>query len=202
MENLTPIAPLDAADTHPLAGGASFSLANRLERLVFGVVWALLARWNPRGTMRGWRNALLRLFGARIARGAHVYPDVTVWLPRHLVMETGATLGPGVDCYNMAPITLREGAIVSQRAFLCAGNHDHRDPAFQLITAPIEIGAKAWVAAEAFVGPGVTVGEGAVLAARGCASRDLEPWSIHAGNPAARVGTRKMRESGQSAKSA
>lgn len=193
MADLSPIAPLDASQTHPLAGGASFSLGNRLERLAFGMAWTLLARWNPRGTLRGWRNALLRLFGARIAPGAHVYPDVTVWLPRHLVMEAGATLGPGVDCYNMAPITLRQGAIVSQRAFLCAGNHDHRDPEFQLIAAPVEIGARAWIAAEAFVGPGVTVGEGAVLAARGCASRDLEPWSVYAGNPAVRVGPREMR---------
>ena len=184
---------LDAARSNPREGGASFSLANRLERAAFCLVWTLLARWTPRPGFHGWRRLILRLFGARIGKGAVIHPSVTIWLPRHLVMGRYAALAHGVDCYNMAPIELGDYATVSQRAFLCAGNHDHRDPDFQLVTAPIRIGAHAWVAAEAFVGPGVSVGDGAVLAARGCASRDLAPWTIHAGNPAVQVGTRALR---------
>jgi putative colanic acid biosynthesis acetyltransferase WcaF len=53
-----------------------------------------------------------------------------------------------------------------------------------LILKPIVIGANAWIAADAFVGPGVTIGDGAVLAARGVAVRDIEPWTVHGGNPA------------------
>ena len=60
---------------------------------------------------------------------------------------------------------------------------------------PITIGARAWVAAEAFVGPGVTVGEGAILGARAVAMRDLEPWTVHSGNPAVAMKPRVMRES-------
>jgi putative colanic acid biosynthesis acetyltransferase WcaF len=75
-------------------------------------------------------------------------------------------------------------AVISQGAYLCAGTHDVDDPNFQLTTRPISIGERAWIAADAFVGPGVRVGEGAVLGARGVAFKDLEPWTIYAGNPA------------------
>ena len=135
---------------------------------------------------------LLRLFGAQLDRQARVYPSARIWLPRNLVMCGWASLGPGVRCYNQARITLEEGAIVSQRAFLCSGDHDHRDPAHQLITRPIFVGAGAWVAAEAFVGPGVTVGQGAVLGARGVATRDLPAGTVWAGNPAVQIAERRV----------
>lgn len=186
-------AVLDARKSNSLEGGPSFSLGNRITRVAFMLVWALFCRWTP-PRAHAWRAAILRLFGARIARKVAIYPSVQIWLPAHLEMHEGATLGPGVNCYAMAPITIGKGAIVSQRAVLCAGSHDYRDPAFQLITRPITIGPKAWVAAEAFVGPGVTLGEGAVLGARGVAFRDLQPWTVYAGNPCAEVARRDIRQ--------
>ncbi len=100
-------------------------------------------------------------------------------------------LADHVNCYNMAPITVEEGAVVSQGAYLCAGTHDIDDVEFSLITREIVIGRYSWVAAEAFVGPGVTVGEGAVLGARAVAFRDLEPWTVYVGNPAKSLRARK-----------
>lgn len=186
------MAILDANDSRPLEGGASFSLANRLVRLAFAVCWLVLARWTPR-QFNPLRVAVLRLFGAKVGRGATVYGSARIWLPAHLDLGANATLGPGVECYCMAPVTIGDGTIVSQRAHLCAGTHDHRDPAFQLIARPIVIGAQCWVAAEAFVGPGVTVGDGAVLGARACAFADLLPWTVYSGNPAIAVATRQLR---------
>ncbi len=93
----------------------------------------------------------------------------------------------------MAPISLGERVVVSQRAHLCAGTHDVRDPNFQLVARPIRIGDQAWVAAEAFVGPGVSVGEGCVIGARAVLMRDAEPWTIYAGNPATPIKKRVMR---------
>ena len=185
--------PLDAGATRPLDGGPSFSLANRIERAAWKFAWTLFGRIVPPPFGWGWRRFLLRLFGAQIERGARVYGSASIWLPRHLVMDRGATIGPGVDCYNMAPIRLGRHAIVSQRAYLCAGDHDHRDPDFQLVTRPIHLGAHSWVAAEAFVAPGITVGEGAVLAARGAAIRDLPAWTVWGGNPAKQISTREPR---------
>jgi putative colanic acid biosynthesis acetyltransferase WcaF len=108
-------------------------------------------------------------------------------------MGDGALIAGLVDCYNMALVELGDGALVSQGAVLCAGTHDVDDPSFPLITKPILLGQDCWVASEAFVCPGVTVGPGAVLGARAVAAKDLEPWTIYAGNPARAIRSRQKR---------
>lgn len=183
---------LAAKQTRPREGGASFGLRNRIVRVIWRAAWTLLAAWTP-PMLHGWRRRLLRLFGADMAPGATVYGSARIWYPAHLTMGRYAVLGPRANCYNQARITIGDYAIVSQDASLCSGTHDHGDPDFQLIARPIVIGRDAWVAAEAFVGPGVTIGEGAVLGARGVAMRDLEPHIIYSGNPATALRERRVR---------
>lgn len=187
--------PLDAAESNPVEGGATYPISHRLFRAVWGATWWLLASWTP-PPMRGWRRFLLRLFGARIAPSAGVYGTAHIWYPPNLEVGPHAFIGPGAKIYCMANIHIGSYALVSQGAHLCSGTHDISDPNFQLITRPIVLGEKAWIAAEAFVGPGVTVGEGAVLGARGVAMRDLEPWTVYRGNPAQPVKMRKLRSPG------
>jgi putative colanic acid biosynthesis acetyltransferase WcaF len=127
---------------------------------------------------------LLRLFGAHVAVGAKVLPSVKIWGPWNLTLGRFACLGDGVDCYCVGEISLGDHSTVSQRAFLCAATHDVADPTMALVVRPIAIGASAWVCAEAFVGPGTSIGEGAVVAARAVAVRDVAPWTIVGGNPA------------------
>lgn len=186
---------LDAERSDPRSGGPSFNLENRVRRGAWNVAWLLLASWTPR-QLHAWRRFLLRAFGARMAATADVRGSARVWHPPHLAMAERTVIGPRVNCYNMAPISLGAGALVSHDAHLCAGSHDIDSPAFQLVARPIAIGAEAWIAAEAFVGPGVTVGEGAVLGARGAAFRDLEPWAVYSGNPAQKLRSRRMRDVG------
>jgi putative colanic acid biosynthesis acetyltransferase WcaF len=185
------MALLDAKTTNPREGGASFSMAHRLKRLAFQFTWSLLCRWTPVAA-HSWRRTILRCFGARISPTAKVYPSVRIWYPQNLEMASYSCLAPEVNCYSMAPITLDAYALVSQGAYLCAGTHDVDDRHFQLVVKPIVIKANAWVAAEAFVGPGVTIGQGAVLGARAVAFRDLEPDTIYIGNPAKPLRKRKV----------
>jgi putative colanic acid biosynthesis acetyltransferase WcaF len=183
---------LEAAATKPLEGGATFPLSNRIERAAWGLAWAVLASWTP-PPLHAWRRLVLRAFGARLGPGVRVYGSVRIWLPRHLEMEAFACLGPRVTCYNQGPIRIGRRAVVSQGTHLCTGTHDIADPDFQLVTRPIAIGDNAWVAAEAFVGPGVTIGEGAVVGARAVLVRDAEPWTVYAGNPARAIKRRSFR---------
>jgi len=183
---------LDARVSKPLEGGPSFSLKNRVVRALWNITWGLLASWTP-PPMRGWRRLLLRTFGAEIAPTCWVYGSVRIWLPSNLQMGAYAVIGRGATVYNMSRISLGDYAIVSQGAHLCTGTHDIEDPNFQLKSRPITIGPRAWVAADAFVGPGVRVGEGAVLGARGCALRDLDPWTVYIGNPAQVLRKRNVR---------
>lgn len=161
----------------------SFTWSNILFRACWNVTWALLASWTP-PPLHGWRRFLLNLFGARIARGARVYGSAKIWFPPNLEMLEGSMLGFHAICYCQGPVRIGRRTIVSQYAHLVSGTHDPDSETFQLFTKPIDIGDDAWVAADAFVGPGVTIGEGAVLGARGVAVKNLEPWTIYGGNPA------------------
>jgi putative colanic acid biosynthesis acetyltransferase WcaF len=175
----------------PKLGGPTFSLRNRILRGLWTVCWLVLARWTP-PQMLPLRRALLVLFGAHIHPTANIRSSVRIWWPAHLEMGRHASLGPGVTCYNVARITIGDFADVSQRAHLCSASHEIDDGGFRLVARPINIGSQAWIAAEAFVGPGVSTGRGAVLGARGVAFRDLDDWTVYVGNPARPVRKRRF----------
>lgn len=184
--------PLDASARKPLEGGASFSLANRLVRVAWGIAWLVLARFTP-PPLHGWRRLVLRAFGAKVARGARVHASVSVWLPANLELGANCLIGPRVRLYNQGHITIGAQTVISQGAHLCASTHDVSDPNFQLVLRPIAIGSRCWVAAEAFVGPGVTMGDGSVLGARGALFGDAAAEAIYRGNPAELVKARRFR---------
>ena len=188
--------PLRAAASRPLEGGASFPLGNRLARAAWSVAWLLLARWTP-PPLHSWRRALLRAFGAKVGRGARVHASAAIWLPANLSLGEGVLVGPGARLYNQGRIAIGAWSVISQRAHLCASTHAVDDPDFQLVVRPIAIGARCWVAAEAFVGPGVTMADGSVLAARGALFEDAEPDGIYRGNPAQLVRRRARRHGPQ-----
>jgi putative colanic acid biosynthesis acetyltransferase WcaF len=127
---------------------------------------------------------LLRAFGASIGEAAKPYPSARIWAPWNLVMEDGSCLGPFVDCYCMATITLERNAIVSQYSYLCAGTHGTEGLDLPLVVAPIRIGENAWVAADVFVGPGVSIGDRSVVGARSTVLEDIPAGVIAAGYPA------------------
>lgn len=184
---------LDASETRPLEGGASFSRANRLTRVVWGLTWLLLARFTP-PPLHGWRRLILRLFGAKIGRGARVHASVRIWLPANLELGDNTLIGPGAYLYNQGRITVGARTVISQGAHICASTHDIHDPNFQLVVRPISIGEQAWVAAEAFVGPGVTIGDRAVIGARAALFQSADADGVYSGNPAQWVKSRKLRD--------
>ncbi|MDR3737628.1 MAG: putative colanic acid biosynthesis acetyltransferase [Terracidiphilus sp.] len=168
----------------------SFSRGNRLRRAVWNAVWLLLYRTSPR-PLHGWRALLLRAFGATMGPNCHFYPGSRVWAPWNLRCSDQVTAGDGAEIYNPARMEFGSHAIVSQGAYVCGATHDYDDAAFPLVAREMKIGAYAWICARACVGPGVQVGEGAVLGLGSVASRDLEPWGVYAGSPAVKVKERR-----------
>ncbi|WP_417009039.1 putative colanic acid biosynthesis acetyltransferase [Bacteroides congonensis] len=166
---------------------------HQLVRFAWSIVWSCLARPLPRSMGSGWKRMLLRLFEAKIDSTAVVYSSAKVYYPKNLVMGRYSCLASNVDCYNVAPIILGDNVTVSQGAFLCTASHDVTDPLHPLITAPIVIEDAAWVAADAFVSMGVTIGEGAVVGARACVFKDVERWAIVGGNPAKFIKKRELK---------
>lgn len=170
----------------------TISTAERAGRVVWGVCWLLLCRWTP-NPAHAWRAVVLRAFGARLGRGCHVYPSARVWAPWRLEMADGACLGPGVDCYNVDWVRMGRDSIVSQDAYICTASHEYRTAEFALITAPVEMGAGAWVAARAMVGPGVRIGDDAVVGMGAVVREDVKVGVVVAGNPAAVVSEQGRR---------
>lgn len=163
---------------------ASFSLRNRTGRVLWNIVWLLLFRPSPR-PMHAWRALLLRAFGARIGRGVHVYPGVRIWAPWQLDIGDEVGIGDGAILYSMARISIGKRCVVSQGAHLCCGSHDIDSANFQLVASPIVLDPLVWICADAFVGPGVRMAQGCVLAARAVLFKSAtEPWTVWKGNPA------------------
>lgn len=153
-------------------------------RWLWLAVQATLFRWSPR-PLHGFRAWLLRLFGADIPAPGRVvvFPTARITFPWRLALAPRAMIGPHVHLYNLAPIRLGFGANVSQHCHLCAGTHDFTRWDMPLVARPITIAANAWLGADVFVGPGVTVGELCVVGARSVVVRDLPPRTICAGSP-------------------
>ena len=155
-----------------------------LLRWCWAAVQATLFRWSPR-PLHGFRARLLRLFGADIPSPGQVviFPTAKITFPWRLVLAPRSMVERNVTLYNLAPITLRRGANLSQNCLLCAGTHDFMTWDMPLIARPIVIGENAWLGADVFVGPGVTVGELCVVGARSVVVRDLPPRKICVGHP-------------------
>lgn len=172
----------------------AFAARDRARRLAWNLCHTLFYRHSPR-PMHWWRAFLLRCFGATLGPGCHFYPRSAVWAPWNLVCAEQVTAGDGAQIYNPAPMRLGSHAILSQDAYLCGASHDIDDPRFPLLAYVMEVGAYGWICARASVGPGVNVGEGAVLGLGSVATRDLEPWGVYAGVPAVKVKQRKRPDS-------
>lgn len=176
------------------------SPSNKLARALWNLIWLLLYRPSPI-LLHGWRRFLLRLFGAKIDRGARPYPSAKIWAPWNLTMGAHSCLGRQVDCYSVDKIILGAHSTVSQYSFLCTASHDYTDPAMPLTTAPITLGERVWVTADVFVAPGVTIGDGVVITARSSVFHDIEPWMVASGNPARPIKPRVLQSISSTVKS-
>lgn len=168
------------------------SLGNRAGRLLWHIVWLLLFRPSP-WFMTGWRHMLLRLFGARLAKGGF-HSSVRIWAPWRLVCGDDVYIDRDVYLYNAFGMEIGDRVVISFGSVLCTATHDFRQHNFPLTGRQITIESDVWIAAEAFIAPGVTIRQGSVVGARSLVNKDVEPWTIVAGNPALAVGTRKVRE--------
>lgn len=148
-----------------------------------------LFRWSPQFAY-SWRSWLLRLFGARIGKNVKIRPSVRITYPWKLTIEDNCWVGDFAELYTLGNISIGHDAVVSQYAYLCTGSHDYRRSSFDIFAKPIIIEAESWVAAGAFVYPGVRVGQGAVIAAKSVLTTDAAPGLIYKGHPAKPHGRR------------
>jgi putative colanic acid biosynthesis acetyltransferase WcaF len=132
----------------------------------------------------GWRRFLLRVAGAKVGVGAHIYPSSRITIPWNLNIGNNAAIGDRTNLYALGPISIGNRATVSQGVHLCAGSHDYKDCSMPLIKGSIDISSDVWICADAFIGPNVFIGERAVVGARAVVMKDVVANVVVAGNPA------------------
>ena len=178
----TPVKPEVKVHTQASAYDSPWTLKHRIAQLFWGICWTVFCSWTPK-PLNKWRLAWLRLFGAKIHRTAFVHQRARIHIPWNLIMHERACMGDGAYAYTMGVIELKARSTVAQEVFLCTGTHDLSTPELPLVTAKITVESDAFVGARAFVLPGVTIAEGAVIGSCSVVSKDAPPWMICAGNP-------------------
>ena len=147
------------------------------------IIQATLFAMSPQYMYR-WRICLLRFFGAKIGKGVIIRPSVRITYPWKLTIGDYSWVGDHVDLYTLGEIKIGNNAVVSQKSYLCTGSHNYQSEEFNIYQKPIVIEDEAWVASDVFIAPGVTIGRGAVIAARSSAYQDMPAGMICMGNPA------------------
>jgi len=162
----------------------SFSLKNKLGRLIWNGIYYIFFRPFPTRLFKKWRNLLLKLCGAKIEWTSHVYASAKIWAPWNLELGEYSTLGPHVDCYNQGKIIIGNNTVISQKTYLCASSHDYSKIDFPLLLKPITIGNGVWISADVFIGPGVIISDKVIVAARSVVVNKIDENFIVGGNPA------------------
>lgn len=173
----------------------NFTVQNKVGRLLWMLYSAVFFRTLPTKYLNFIRVAGLRLFGAKIGRcGVSVHRTARIWAPWNLTMDSYTLIDRDCRIYNPAMITIRSETVISENVYLCTASHDIRSRQHELITRPIVLEGKNWVAASAILLPGVTIGEGAVVGAGAVVPKSVAPWKVVAGNPAREVADRIFHE--------
>lgn len=159
------------------------------------MLWAIVYHCLFRKTFHSWyglRVAILRHFGAKIGCNVRIRRTAKIEIPWNIRLDDDVSIGEEVKLYSLGPIHIGPRSFVSQYAHLCAGSHDYTRLDYPLLRPPIKIGQDCWIAADAFIGPGVTIGDRSVVGARTTVMKDIPPDQIAAGSPVRIIGRREL----------
>jgi putative colanic acid biosynthesis acetyltransferase WcaF len=127
---------------------------------------------------------LLKMYGAKVGKGLIIKPRVNIHFPWKLIIGDDVWIGEEALILNFEKISIGSNVCISQRAFLCGGNHNYMDPSMPFRNGPITLYDGVWVGASCFVGPNVTIGTDSVVVAASSVTTNLESNGIYRGDPA------------------
>lgn len=168
-----------------------YSWADYILRMVWRLIWISIWRicWHRIYFLR---PLILKCFGAKVPLNSMFFGSTWIEFPWKLTCGEYVAIGPRVHVYNLGHISIGDNTVISQDAYLCAGTHKYTDLKMPLLKETINIGALVWICAGAFIGPRVTIGEGAIVGARSVVMNDVPSWTIVVGNPARMIKKREI----------
>ena len=179
--------PADSVGASP----SPWTTQQKIVRVLWGITQATVFRCSPHH-FYGWRAWLLRLFGAKLADDVRIRPSVRITIPWNLEIGRDSSIGDFAILYCLGKVILGRSVTISQYAHLCAGTHNATNRAMTLVTSPVTLGDDVWIAADAFVGPGVTVGARSIVGARSGVFKDVPEGVVVGGNPAKFIKNREF----------
>lgn len=180
---------------------------NRIKKyLLINKFNSITSRWQP-----GWewwftnsflynfpskrfRNYMLKRMGMTIKGEARIYTGFHIRNPKGIILEDGVSIGPKVLLDGRKGLTIKQGAVIGYGAIIWTLNHDYNDIHFCGKGAPVTIGKHAWVCSNSIILPGITIGDGAVVASGAIVTHDVPPFAVVGGIPAKVIGHREQKE--------
>lgn len=136
------------------------------------------------------RRLVLRCSGAQIGRGVNLFRAVFTIAPWRLQIGEGTTVGDHSWLDSRGGLTIGKNVNISAQTAIWTAQHDINSPDFAGVTKPVIVGDRVWLSFRCTVLPGVTIGEGAVVATGAVVTRDVPPFTLVAGVPARPVAAR------------
>jgi len=174
-------------------GVSPYRLRDKARRLAWMLAGGVLFRFSFHNWY-AWRRTILRVFGAKVGQAVRIRRTVHIEMPWNLRIGDESSVGDHAVLYSLGKIAIGKLVSISQYAHLCAGTHDYTTRAMTLLRPPILVEDEVWIAADAFVGPGVTIGARSVVAARAVVVKDVPADQVVGGNPATFIKRRELRD--------
>lgn len=159
---------------------------------VWEVVWTFFVRWLPKPFFR-WHVFLLKIFGCKVNGSPYIAPTCRIYAPWLLTIGDKSGLGSRSEIYNLGPVTIGQNVTIAQYCYLCNGTHDLTDERLPLVVGNMQIDNKVFIGARALILPGLHIKEGCIIGAGSILTKDTDPWSIYAGNPAKFIKKRELK---------
>ena len=133
---------------------------------------------------RGWRRLVFRLGGGVAGKGVSFDRRSRIESPWNITIGDFSSVGRNALVRGSTKLTIGKNVCISEDVRILPASHDVTSPTFDYICKPVTICDNVWIATGATILLGVTIGEGAVVGACAVVTKDVEPWTVVAGNPA------------------
>lgn len=139
------------------------------------------------------RAFVLRKMGSKIAKGVSIYRNGYIWDGSNIEIGSGSTIGFKVHLDDRKKIIIGKNVTIASEVMIWSLHHDYNDIYFKAVGAPVIIEDYAWICSRAVILPGVTIGQGAVVASGAVVSKNVEPWTVVGGVPAKKIADRDIK---------
>jgi maltose O-acetyltransferase len=170
-----------------------------MKRLLISLGHLLIFWDNILERMKIVRNTLhkykIKANGALIGSNVTLHNSVYVRNPQNLRISDNTNVNHGSELYCAGGVNIGSGTMIAYSVMIFSDMRNYRGEMplkkrKERSFLPVNIGDDVWVGARAIILPGVRVNDHAIIAAGAVVTRDVDAWSIVAGNPARVIGSR------------